>query len=133
MSIAEHMNVKEDSEQGYPGVEGGTEEAKAEEKKKKTTKKKTTKKKTTKKKYGPEGSESPDTPEEVQAKLSGTNKSTQYGEATETKEGEEAPEQDATEQPISKEDFFKSIEDFTKILGGDKKSKKKETPKASEK
>jgi hypothetical protein len=57
------------------------------------------------------------TPEEVQAELSG--KAAQYAEATEEETSEEgAPEE---EPEMSKKDFFKAIQDFTEVLKGQKK------------
>ena len=83
-----------------------------------------------KKKYGPEGSDSPDTPEDVQKELSGESKTTQYGEATEEDleeedlEEEDLEEEDEETSPssknkMSKEDFFASLDSITNLLSGD--------------
>ena len=108
-------NLAEDATEGYPekGIKGGTEAAKKEAKKKK-------------KKKEPESEDKPDSPEEVQSQLSG--KDAQYAEATEEtsseeekkeEEGEESEEAD--KDPMSKEDFFKSLDQFSKILSTDTK------------
>ena len=109
-SLKEKSPVSEDETKGYPekGIGGGTLAAKVEALKKK-------------KKDGGHGE--PDTPESVQADLSGEDKSSQYAEANE-EAPEESPEEspeEGEEQPISKEDFFKAIEDFTKVLSGKEK------------
>lgn len=68
------------------------------------------------------------TPEEVQAELSG--KCTQYSEATEEETSEEgAPEE---EPEMSKKDFFKAIQDFTEVLKGQKKELPEEEEETSE-
>jgi hypothetical protein len=96
----------EDSKKGYPkkGIKGGTEEAEEEEEKGKR-----------KDEYGPEGSESPDSPEDVQAELSGLDDTEQYGEATEDPPTEE-PE---SKKKISKEDFFANLDAISNLLKGE--------------
>ena len=97
----------EDEEEGYPekGIKGGTDAAKKEAKKKK-------------------GSDDPQTPEEVQKRLSGVDDTDQYGEATEpTSDKETASTEGEQGGDISKEDFIKSLDDFTKIFSGDDKKK----------
>ena len=104
----------EDSDKGYPekGIKGGTKAAKEEEKKKK---------KKTKTKGEP--LDRAETPEEVQARLSGT----QYGESTE--EEIEDTEEDSSEEPqatskkkISKEDFFSNLDAISNLLKGEEDS-----------
>jgi plasmid maintenance system antidote protein VapI len=97
----------EDEGEGYPekGIKGGTNAAKKEAKKKK-------------------GSDDPQTPEEVQKRLSGVDDTDQYGEATEpTSDKETASTEGEQGGDISKEDFIKSLDDFTKIFSGDDKKK----------
>tara|TARA_R100001132_G_C3267837_1_gene90330 strand:+ start:160 stop:1866 length:1707 start_codon:yes stop_codon:yes gene_type:complete len=97
----------EDEGEGYPekGIKGGTNAAKKEAKKKK-------------------GSDDPQTPEEVQNRLSGVDDTDQYGEATEpTSDKETASTEGEQGGDISKEDFIKSLDDFTKIFSGDDKKK----------
>ena len=97
----------EDEGEGYPekGIKGGTNAAKKEAKKKK-------------------GSDDPQTPEEVQNRLSGVDDTDQYGEATEPTSGKETePTEGEQGGDISKEDFIKSLDDFTKIFSGDDKKK----------
>ena len=108
-------NLSEDAAAGYPekGIKGGTDAAKKEAKKKKT-----------------ESEDKPATPDEVQSQLSG--KDSQYAEATdssseEKKKKEESEEEseeesgESTTDPMSKEDFFKSLDQFSKILSTDTK------------
>ena len=107
----------EDGEKGYPekGIEGGTEEAKKEEKKSKK-----------KDSSGSEGSDSPPTPDAVQAELSGE---TQYSEAKEedseddkeksSEEESEAPTGSNSKKKISKEDFFANLDAISNLLKGD--------------
>ena len=95
----------EDEEKGYPekGIEGGTKAAKKEEKKKKKGKKE---------------EDSPDSPDEVQAQLSGEDKITQYGE------GKEEPSEKSEKKPISTEDFFSNLDALTTMLRGGESEKK---------
>ena len=78
------------------------------------------KKKKKKKKLKAEPLDAPETPKEVQTRLSG--KEEQYAEATEESETpeEESPEKDGKEseskEKISKEGFFKQLDALTKIL-----------------
>jgi len=96
----------EDAEKGYPGIEGGTPEAKEEEKKRN-------------KKKGKK-SDDVNTPAEVQAELSGEDDSAQYSESTDEEEEEvaEAPAPDPRKK-ISKEDFFASLDAISNLMQGD--------------
>ena len=99
----------EDAEKGYKGKKGGSEEAKAEEKKRKKNK----------------DDDKDDTAEDkAEAKVS------QYGEASE-ESSKEAPAEkgEGESSEISKDEFIKSLENFSKILGGTKKKTSTETPK----
>jgi len=96
----------EDAGKGYPekGIKGGTAAAEKEAKKKK--------------------GDDPKAPEDVQKELSGVDDTDQYGEANEpTSAKEEEPAEGEQGGNISKEDFIKSLDDFTKIFSGDDKKK----------
>ena len=96
----------EDEGEGYPekGIKGGTDAAKKEAKKK--------------------NGDDPETPEDIQNRLSGVDDTDQYGEATEPTSGKETePAEGEQGGDISKEDFIKSLDDFTKIFSGDDKKK----------
>ena len=97
----------EDAEKGYPekGIKGGTKAAKKEAKKK-----------------GEKKEDSPDSPDEVQAQLSGEDDVTQYGE------GKEEPSEKSEKKSISKEDFFANLEALTTMLrGGESENKEGES------
>ena len=100
-------NLQEDSEKGYPekGIKGGTKEAKEEESNVKSKLKKKIKSSSKE-----EPTDKPETPDEVQARLSGT----QYGESTEEEEPQQKEPEDKPK--ISKEDFFDQLDNLTKIL-----------------
>jgi hypothetical protein len=71
------------------------------------------------KKKGKKEEDRPELPEEVQARLSGAEDFSQYGEATEDESDEKETTKSDSKKKISKEDFFSNLDALTNLLKGD--------------